>query len=125
MESNIVIDYFEFNVLIEASWYAGTILRHSIMLKAINTWYHLLSENEQAKVYEFFNRTQEAEKEIQKRFLARYNPNNQFSVTTCYKGETGKTKAYFFNGKYWINDTTMIDEKYIIEAVAFIPGLMV
>ncbi len=64
----LLIDFFEFQVLVEAAWYSGTILRHSIMQKAINVWYKHLSENERERTYDFFLRTKEDEikLEIQK-----------------------------------------------------------
>ncbi len=113
----LLIDFFEFQVLVEAAWYSGTILRHSIMQKAINVWYKHLSENERERTYDFFLRTKEDEikLEIQKRFMARYNPNNQYKVFAIYNGEEQIIETYLFNDKYWISETTQVAQEYIIK----------
>ena len=116
----MTIDYFEFIVLIEASWHSGTILRHSIMEKAINVWYRDLSWNERARAYEFFNRTQEAKNEIQERFLARFNPDNQFRVESVGKGLKRTDILYLYDGKYWDSTTSYADEKYIKKVEKFV-----
>lgn len=118
MTEGIIIDFFELELLIETCWYSGTILRHSVMQKAINYWYRHLTENERARIYEFFLRTKgdEITMEIQKRFMARYNPNNQFLIETCFEGKKEELRAYLFNGKYWIDENTRIEENYITNA---------
>jgi hypothetical protein len=82
--------------------------------KAINFWYEELNENERARVYEFFNRTQEAELDIQKKFMARYNPKNQFRVSTLFEGNREEVETYLFNNQYWLSETVRVEEKYII-----------
>jgi hypothetical protein len=111
----ICIDFFEFQVLVEASWHAGTILRHSIMKNAINHWYHNLNEAERKRTHEFFARTKDAELEIQKRFMARYNPATQYKVEVRYMGEDDTIDAYLFNGKYWTSDSTHVNNDFIIK----------
>lgn len=110
------IDYFEFTVLVEASWHAGTILRHTIMAKAINVWYHDLRPKDREAAYNFFNRIMADSKdlEIQKRFFARFNPNNQYEVKTKFNGLTVWTDTYRFEDKYWINTSSHLNEDYII-----------
>jgi hypothetical protein len=112
--AQITIDLFEFQVLVEASWHAGTILRASIMKNAINGWYHKLSCEERARTFEFFQRTQEATLAIQKRFLARYDPSNQYNAHVNYNGEKQSIETYFFEGKYWTNETTHVAPEYIL-----------
>ena len=114
--AKIEIDYFEFSVLVEACWHSGTILRHSIMQKAINGWFHCLSADEQKSAYNFFKRTKgdESTEEIQKMFLARYDPDNQYIVDTDCKGITVRENAFLFNGKYHTTDAYTINEKFIV-----------
>lgn len=119
---NIVLDVHDFTVLIEASWHCGTILRYSIMERAINEWYAALSPPELARVYEFFNRTQKPKEEIQHKFLARYNPNNQFFVTTLYEGKKETHHAYKFNDEYFVSSTKRISKEYITEVEPDLPA---
>lgn len=110
----MVIDRHEFTVLIEASWHAGTILRHSIMEKGINVWYHEMSEEDRVRVYEFFNRTksdpEDRKIEIQQKFLARYNPDNQYVVQTKSGEKYESTNAYKFDNQYFINTDTFLSK---------------
>jgi hypothetical protein len=111
------IDYFEFTILVEACWYDSTILRHSVMEKAINAWYHELNQNEKRRAYEFFKRTkgEEVTTEVQERFMARYNPDNQYLVG--YKNKSMKKeefcRAYKYNGIYWLSTTQFVPEEII------------
>ncbi len=115
------LDLFETEVLIEASWHSGTILRHSIMQRAINEWYHLLSTHERACIYEFFARTHSAEDEIQNIFMARYNPANQYMVHVEFEGQKETRHCFLFNGQYRISDTGRADERYITSALKIEP----
>lgn len=119
----MTIDYFEFTVLVEANWHSGTILRHSIMEKAINVWYKELTWKERKAAYEFFNRTQKATNEIQERFLARFNPDNQFRVESAGKGIKRTEILYLYNGEYWETTTSFADKKYIKKIEKFVNKL--
>lgn len=119
----MTINYFEFTVLVEASWHSGTILRHSIMEKAINVWYRDLSWNERSRAFEFFNRTQDAKNEIQERFLARFNPDNQFKVESDGKGIKRSDILYLYKGEYWETTRSFADKKYIKKVEKFVNKL--
>lgn len=120
----MTIDYFEFTVLVEASWHSGTILRHSIMEKAINVWYKELTWKERKAAYEFFNRTQKATNEIQERFLARFNTDNQFRVHSKGKGIERTDILYLYQGTYWDTTRSFADEEYIESIEKFNPLLV-
>lgn len=120
----MTIDYFEFTVLVEASWHSGTILRYSIMEKAINVWYKDLTWNERKSAFEFFNRTCEAKNEIQERFLARFNPDNQFRVHSKGKGIERTDILYLYQGTYWDTTRSFADEEYIESIEKFNPPLI-
>lgn len=113
----MTINVFELIVLIDASWHSGTILRHSIIQKAINVWYNCLNDNERGRVYEWANRVkrEDTTRVIQKKFLARYSPDNQYNVTIIYKGEQSIKQAFLYDGIYFISETIKINEKFIIK----------
>ena len=119
----MTIDYFEFTVLVEASWHSGTILRHSIMEKAINVWYKDLTWNDRARAFEFFNRTQKAENEIQKRFLARFDPSNQYKVESAGKGIKRVDILYLYEGEYWDSTRSFAAKEYIKKIEKFVNKL--
>lgn len=111
------IDYFEFLVLIEASWSSGTILRHSIMQKAINVWYHELTKNERLRAFEFFKKTQKETESIQIEFMDRFNHDNQYHVFLKKGKEKQNAECYFSNGQYKITTNTFCPKEYIIKIV--------
>ena len=111
------IDYFEFIILVEACWYDSTILRHSVLEKAINVWYHKLSQNERKSAYEFFKRTkgEEVTTEVQKRFMARYNPDNQYFIRYKYKFMKKEEfcRTYKYKDEYWLSTTQFVPVEII------------
>lgn len=115
----IQIDFHELSILIEACWHGGTILRASVMQKAVDNWYNLLTPTERNGLYSYAERVlkdrgaiMEMDKEIQEIFLARYNPNNQYTVIAATDGLSLKQdqviQAFKWNEKYYINRTTHI-----------------
>lgn len=113
----IEIDYFELTCLVESAWFSGTILRHSIMQKAIGEWYGVLSDNQRKSMYDFFLRTKgdEMQEDIQKIFMARYNPDTQFEIKTVHKGKEEMHNAYLYNGKYYVSETVSLVEEFIVD----------
>jgi hypothetical protein len=113
----ITIDYFELTVLIEASWHTGTILRYGILEKAIVTWYNQLEDNDRARLYDFFKRNYKVENEIQEIFMARYDPDNQYIITTLFEGKEATFNTFLHNKQYKIGKDTSIHEKYITKVI--------
>lgn len=87
------------------------------MDKAIDVWYHQMTDMEKRRAYEFFNRTKAADEdrklETQQRFLARFNPDNQYEVYTEFEGTKEVNTAYRFEDKYFLNTTTFISKGHI------------
>lgn len=107
------IDYFEFLILVDSSWHSGTILRHSVLLKAMDVWYHEMTDNDRARAFEYVTRTQKVENETHRRFLARFDPDNQYDVTSEGKGIKGTKRCYLFEGKYWDTVNSFAGEEWI------------
>jgi hypothetical protein len=108
-EMKIELDFFEFSLLVESCWRAGTILRACTMEKVINTWYFLLTPEERKRLYGYAIRTWTMSEdglmhEYQRAFLARYNPDKQYTFdnfgTVEYLFELdGKYYKYWSSGK--------------------------
>lgn len=106
----IELDYFEFTLLVESCWRAGTILRASTMEKVINQWYFLLTPDERKRLYEYAMKCWILDErngliaEYQIAFLARFNPDKQYTYdnlgTIEYLFELdGKYYKYWSSGK--------------------------
>lgn len=109
----MVIDYFEFTILVEASWHVSTILRHSVIVKAMDTWYHALSKNDRQRAFELFSRIVEVKEEIHHRFMARFNPELQFRVSLSNGTMEDVADCYLFEGEYWTSSFQLCESEYI------------
>lgn len=113
------IDYFELLVLIEASWNPGTILRYSIIRKAVDQWFFELSEIERGKVFNYFNRpafkssNDAFAKKIQDIFFCRFDPRNQYEITLNDGNGVKTLKAFQFNDSFHVSSDTRIAPEYI------------
>lgn len=111
----MIIDYFEFIVLVEAAWSNGTILKNSILVKACDTWYHSLSKNDRLRAYEFFKRL-DAKDDIHFRLMARFNPSNQFNVRLFNNGDEQHAECYYYEGEYWTSSFQFANSDFILSA---------
>lgn len=109
----IVIDYFEFLVLLEASWYGGTILRHSILIKTMNVWYHALNGKDRIRAYEYMRDKLKIGDGTHKRLLARFNPALQFRVSLSNGTMEDVVDCYLFEGEYWTSSFQLCESQYI------------
>mgnify|MGYP006304071035 CR=1 FL=1 len=109
------LDFHEVTVFIEACFHAGTILRASILDKIADNWYHMMNQYERKSIYSWLKRRYGDDEldERQRRFMARFNPENQYLLTMKHEGEEQKAEAYEFEGKYWVGNQSYADEKYI------------
>lgn len=117
-DKQMTINYFEFLVLVEASWYVGTILRHSIMVKAIDVWYHALSKNNRQKAFEYFTRHNACTEETHHRFMARYNPECQYRITLVNGSQKDIVECYMFNNEYWNSSFQCCNKDFITHIAA-------
>lgn len=53
------------------------------------------------------------EKQEVKLFHARFNPDNQFTVNTNYKGTVNKMRAFKWKDRYYVGSRTSINDEYI------------
>lgn len=118
MNKDFKIDFFEFSFLVEACIPPRPIARTMFWKDVINTYYHQMTTEERAKLFEWiqYNKSFDAEKEeLCKLFYDRFNPDNQYKITTNYEGKVDdKIVAFLHKGKYHTSETTSILEEYII-----------
>ena len=108
----MTIDYFEFIVLIEAAWSAGTILRHSILVKACDVWYHSLSKNDRLRAFEFFKGLEKIQ-EIHFRLWSRFNPMLQYKVYLDNNGDKQEPECYLYQNEYWTSSFQFANKEFI------------
>lgn len=93
------IDFFEFSFLVEACIPPCPIARTQFFQNVIEKYYHELTKNERARLYEWIlrNHSFDKENELCQIFAARYNPKNQYLVEDI-KGE--KHELFLHEGEY-------------------------
>lgn len=118
----IQIDYHELSILIEACWSGGTILRASVMQKAVDNWYNLLTPTERNGLYSYANRVlkdrgaiMEMDKEIQEIFFARYNPSNQYNVHVRSGAGDEILQAFKWKDRFYVKKNTHIIPQNIMD----------
>lgn len=115
--SNFTIDFFEFCFLVEACIPPRPIARAMFWNDVIEKHYHIMTPNERKKLFDWIqlNPSFNLEEEDCLWFYNRFNPNNQFLVTTLYNGETNSVETFKVGDRYYINKTTDIVQDYIIK----------
>lgn len=118
--SRFDIDFFEFAFLVESCIPPKPIARSVFWDKVINYYYHVLTQKERDKLFEWINLNQYFKNGLEKKdmqclmFYARYDPNNQYIVTIKYQNKKLDKEIFKFNDRYHININTTIEPKYII-----------
>lgn len=116
----VSLDKFEMYYLLE-SCFRGSHLRSNTILRFVDEWYDMLCDGEKACLYEWVLRDiYDGEFKPTSRlcgadeiFMAAYNPENRYSVTTFYDGETKVVNAFLIDGKYFVKSKRFIAPEYI------------
>lgn len=117
--SRFNIDFFEFSFLVEACIPPRPIARSMFWDDVINKHYHTLTDDEKSRLFEWVNRNHCMQHGLENKnedcllFNARFDPNNQYEVTSKYKGKTDTHKCFLWEDKYHISKSTSIEGKYI------------
>lgn len=121
MENRFNIDFFEFSFLVEASIPPRPIARTMFWHRVINEYYNVLTESERDRLYEWINRCHAMEAGIKDKvedcllFNARFNPDNQYVVTTKYKGAVSEHECFLWKEGYYTTKTQFIADEHIIK----------
>jgi hypothetical protein len=115
--SKFEIDFFEFSFLVEACIPPRPIARTMFFEKVIDEYYNILTQEERSRLYTWMMRNDQMKndkEELIVAFKARYNPDNQYTVTTMYKGVKEERDVFMYKGLWYINHNTNIQPEYII-----------
>lgn len=102
------IDFFEFSFLVEACIPPAPIARSMFFDKVVNEYYHVLTNNERKRLYEWIMRNPRMQNdgddwgvEMRSAFKARYNPDNQYLVTVCDGDIVDERECFLMNDIYY------------------------
>jgi hypothetical protein len=118
-EQTFSIDFFELAILAEACIPPRPIARAMFWQQLTDKYWHQMSDPQRTHIWSWLQRNpfyedslhNEEETQI---FHARFDPDNQYTVHTKYKGKEESHRAFKRNDRYYTARNTWIDEKYIV-----------
>ena len=118
MDNKFTIDFFELSFLAEACIPTRPIARTVFWQNLSKRYYNQMSKDERARLFEWMNRNDHYKESLTKHqdtkdFHCRFDPDNQYLVSTLYKGKKEVIEAYKQDGKYCTQPNTSIIEEYI------------
>jgi len=113
--SQFKIDFFELLFLAEVCIPPKPIARSMFWDKLINEHHDEMNDNERSHFFELMKPKLNLEDENCGIFFARYNPQNQYSVSCFHQGKAQVIRAFRRNDRYWTAKTVWIDPQYIKE----------
>lgn len=117
--STFTIDFFELLFLSENCIPPQPIARTMFFENLSGIYYHKMSKDERKRLFDFITKQDGFDKrnEYCRLFFARFNPENQYEVTTIYNGKTETHKAFRFNDIYHTSKYTSINSDYITNVI--------
>jgi hypothetical protein len=116
-EKNFNIDFFELAFLTEACLPNSTIARHSFFMDVIDVHYQKMTANQRNHLFQWVTPKLDMKHEESRIFHSRFDPNNQYLVTTNYEGKETSNEAFLFEDKYMIKSNKTINKDYIVNAI--------
>jgi len=115
---SFTICFFDLMFLSESVTGGNTIARSVCFDNFSDIHYHNMSDDERKQ---FFDYVQEQhgfnlKKEQCRHFVARFNPENQWSVKTNYNGRVQWVDCYIYNENYHISKDRFINPEHILQA---------
>lgn len=113
------IDFFEFSFLVEACIPPNPIARNMFWKRVIDEHYYEMKPDERSRLWEWINRNPAYEQGIKNGnedclvFEARFNPENQYLITTKYNDKLENFVCFKWNDRYHTSITTSIVEEHI------------
>jgi hypothetical protein len=124
--STFTIDFFELAFLAEACIPPRPIARTMFWQSLTDKYWEQMTEGERIHLFEWmwknwvYEESLETEEDTQV-FHARFNPDNQYMVTTEKIGVTEVHRAFKMGDYYYIGRNTLILDDYIVSIEKFTP----
>jgi hypothetical protein len=116
--STFEIDFFELAFLAEACIPPRPIARTMFWQHLTSKYWDQMTEHERERLFEWMNRNEWYKKSLEEQeytqvFHARFDPDNQYIVSTDFNGKLEDNRAFKMKDFYYIGANTSIQEKYI------------
>jgi hypothetical protein len=118
-QQRFIIDFFEFAFLVEACIPPRPIARAMFWDKVIGKYHEELTISERNKLFEWIERNPcfNLKDKDCRIFHNRYNPHNQFLVTTEFNGKEEQVECFSHMGRYYTEKNRFIASEYITKEV--------
>lgn len=110
------IDFFELLILAE-NCIPPTPIARSMFFSNLTDKYYKDMNNEQKKgMFNFIKKHHKFDLNDESCFVFynRFNPDNQYLITTNYNDKIEVTEAFLMKDRYWINSKTYIGSEFIV-----------
>lgn len=117
------IDFFEFSFLVEACIPPKPIARSMFWDSVINKHYYSMTLEERSHLYSWITKNWVFQDGIKNNnedcqlFEARFNPDNQYCVTTNHKNKITGYDCFLWKDNYHTSKSTSILKEYIIDII--------
>ena len=116
--STFEIDFFELAFLAEACIPPRPIARAMFWQHLTSKYWDQMTEHERERLFEWMNRSEWYKKSLEEQedtqvFHARFDPDNQYLITTNFKDQPLEHRTFKMRERYYIGPTTSIQEEYI------------
>ena len=122
-EHRFAIDFFELSFLIEACIPPTPIARAMFWDNVIDQYYLVMSDTERSSLFEWVNRNHRFERSLSDGnedcilFNARFNPDNQYIVTSVYEDERLDHECFLMKDRYYTGKSVWVAPEFIESVV--------
>jgi hypothetical protein len=116
--STFNIDFFELAFLAEACIPPRPIARAMFWQNLTTKYWYQMTDNERERLFDWMQKNEWYKKSLEEQedtqiFHARFNPDNQYIVTTEFNDIIEQHRVFLMRGTYYVKPNTSIQEKYI------------
>jgi hypothetical protein len=119
LKDGFVIDFFDLMFLAESVIPPNTISRSICFDDFSERHYHKMNDNQRKRFFEHVQKCNgfTLEKEQCRNFFARFNPENQYLVSTLYNGKADDIICYIFKEEYRTKKNRFVNRNYIKKVI--------
>lgn len=121
MGNNFKISFEEFKLLASVAIPPRPIARSMFWQDVIDKHYHNMTDGERKNLFEWISRNPFYQDSLAKNiddtklFQARFDPENQYVVTTDHNGEILETECFKLGDRYWTSKNRFVAEEFIVK----------
>lgn len=115
LDRKFKIDLFELCFLAEVCIPKVPIARAMFFNNLTEVYYNQMTDSERVRMFEWISPKIDLQDEDCLIFYSRFNPDNQYQVTTKFDGNVTHNFCFKMNDRFYISRNTSIFETYIID----------